>query len=153
VKGHRPDSLLSLTSSPHSIASSSSMHQSYQRVIGAFDFNLKRHQYAQGSCSAPYPQARDVYVRSSLANPEDNFSDLYMNDLVNVGKCVARKKLHTLETTKFLTALLTCGSVVWVGDTPCLCLTDLRPRIDQMRWITSRFWLRLLVIPRWWVPR
>jgi len=124
VKGRRPDSLLSPTSSPHSMASLSSMHQSYQRAIGAFNFNLKRHQHAQGSHSTPYPQARDVYVRSSLANPEDNFSDLYMNDLVHVGKRVARKKLYTLETTKFLTVLLTHGSVVWVKDTPaCARLT------------------------------
>jgi len=82
------------------------MHQSYQHAIGVFDFNLKRHQYARGSRSAPYPQARDVYVWSSLANPEDDFSDLYMNDLVHVGKHVVHKKLRTLETTKFLTALL-----------------------------------------------
>ena len=153
MKGHRPDSLLSPTSSPHSMASSSSMHQSYQRAIGAFDFNLKRHQHARGSRSAPYPQTRDVYIRSSLVNPEDDFSDLYMDDLVHVSKRMAHKKLHTLETTKFLTALLMRGSVVWVGDTPCLCLADLRPRIVQMRWITSRFWLRLLVIPWRWVPR
>jgi len=124
VKGRRPDSLLSPTSSPHSMASSSSMHQSYQCAIGAFNFNLKRHQHARGSHSTPYPQARDVYVQSSLANPEDNFSNLYMNDLVHVGKRVACKKLRTLETTKFLTALLTCGSVVWVEDTPaCAWLT------------------------------
>jgi len=100
------------------------MHQSYQRAIGVFDFNLKRHQHAQGSRSAPYPQARDVYVWSSLANPEDDFSNLYMNDLVHIGKCVVRKKLRTLETTKFLTALLTRGSMVWVEDTPaCAQLT------------------------------
>ena len=153
MKGRCPDSLLSPTSSPHLMASSSSMHQSYQRAIGAFDFNLKRHQYARGSRSAPYPQARDVYVRSSLANLEDDFSNLYMNDLVHVGKRVVHKKLHTLETTRFLTVLLMRGSVVWVGDTACLCLADLRPRIVQMWWITSRFWLRLLVIPQRWVPQ
>jgi len=117
VKGRRPDSLLSPSSSPHSMASSSSMHQSYQCAIGMFNFNLKRHQFARGSRSAPYPQARDVYVQSSLVNPKDDFSDLYMNDLVHVGKCVARKKLRTLETTKFLTTLLMRGSVVWVEDT------------------------------------
>jgi len=118
VKGRHPDSLLSPTSSPHSMASSSSIHQSYQCAIGAFDFNLKRHQFARGSRSAPYPQARDVYVRSSLVNLEDNFSDLYMNNLVHVSKRVACKKLRTLEMTKFLTMLLTRGSVVWVEDTP-----------------------------------
>ena len=124
MKGRRPASLLSPTSSPHLMASSSSMHQSYQRTIGAFDFNLRRYQHARGSHSAPYPQARDVYIRSSLANPEDDFSDLYMNDLVHVGKRVACKKLHTLEMTKFLTTLLTRGSVVWVEDTPaCARLT------------------------------
>jgi len=53
---------LSPVSSPHLMASSSSMHVSHQRAIGAFDFNLKRHQFAQGSHSSPYPQARDVYV-------------------------------------------------------------------------------------------
>ena len=124
MKGRRPDSLLSPISSPHSMASSSPIHQSYQRAIGVFDFNLKRHQHARGSCSAPYPQARDVYVRSSLANPEDNFSDLYMNNLVHVSKHVVCKKLCMLETTKFLTTLLTRGSVVWVEDTPaCARLT------------------------------
>jgi len=65
-----------------------------------------------------------MYVRLSLASPEDDFSDLYMNDLVHVSKHVVRKKLRTLETTKFLTALLTRGSVVWVEDTPaCAWLT------------------------------
>jgi len=133
VKGRRPDSLLSPTSSPHLMASSSSMHQSYQRAIGAFDFNLKRHQHAQGSRSAPYPQARDVYVRLSLANPEDDFSDLYMNNLVHVGKRMVRKKLCTLETTKFLTVLLTRGSVVWVKDTPACAQLTFVLGVEQTR--------------------
>jgi len=109
------------------MASLLTLNASYQCAIGVINFNLKRHQFARGSHLTPYPQARDVYVQSSLVNPKDDFSNLYMNNLVHVGKHIACKKLRTLETTKFLLVLLACGSVVQVHDSLMISVADLHP--------------------------
>jgi len=77
-----------------------------ERPLG---FNLVRHRLARGSSTRPYPVAQDVFMRSSFPRADEDFRDLYLNDLINANRRVARQKLHQLEMSTMHRHLLSRG--------------------------------------------
>jgi hypothetical protein len=74
-------------------------------------FNRHGHKTARGSRSRPYPEAADVWRRSSSARCHDRFEDLCLNDHIVAGKRVSIKKLNNLAGSPFLHGLLVRVSV------------------------------------------
>src|ERR1700759_5872565 len=57
----------------------------------------------------PYPSAPTTFIMANTANPIDSFENLYLNDLVMVGKCVARKKLAQMTLSSYQRGLFSRG--------------------------------------------
>ena len=57
----------------------------------------------------PYPEAQDVYDRSSKVWPEEGFEDLYRDDFIMAAGRVGRRKLNRMETGPYQRALLNRG--------------------------------------------
>src|SRR6201995_2238190 len=57
----------------------------------------------------PYPSAPTTFIMSNTADPIDSFDNLYLNDLVMVGKRVARKKLARMTLSAYQRGLFSRG--------------------------------------------
>src|ERR1700759_766244 len=57
----------------------------------------------------PYPSAPTTFIMSNTADPIDSFENLYLNDLVMVGKRVARKKLARMTLSAYQRGLFSRG--------------------------------------------
>jgi hypothetical protein len=60
-------------------------------------FNKAKFRRARGSCSHPYPEAQDVFIRSGgFSLGAERFDDLFLADTIYATKCVGR---HYLKRT------------------------------------------------------
>src|ERR1700759_3951890 len=57
----------------------------------------------------PYPSAPTTFIISNTADPIDSFENLYLNDLVMVGKHVAWKKLARMTLSAYQRGLFSRG--------------------------------------------
>jgi len=74
-------------------------------------FNRRGWPVACDNRNFPYPQASEVFTRGEGSPDDKDFGDLLINDLVFVGKRVARCKLEQLTMSSFQRALLERGSL------------------------------------------
>ena len=56
-----------------------------------------------------YPSAAEFYERSNMADPDDDFNDLYRDDFIRAAGRVARRKLERLTLHQYQGALLKRG--------------------------------------------
>jgi len=74
------------------------------------NFNRHRFTNARDDAARPYPNARDVYVRSNQSHPQqDEFADLGLSDLIIAHGRVARRKLERLTLDLLLAGFLSQG--------------------------------------------
>ena len=82
-----------------------------ERNLFSQTFNQRGWPVARNNCNFPYPQASKVFARAEGSPDDEDFGDLLVNDLVFVGKRVARCKLEQLTMLSFQRALLERGSL------------------------------------------
>ena len=94
--------------SPSSFSNNAQQHLFAARM-GTGAHNLTRARRARRDASRPYPSCVEVYTRSDMAECEDEFEDLFLNDFILAHKRVARRRLDRLELAKNRRALLARG--------------------------------------------
>ena len=67
------------------------------RSTAVDDFNPMGYTVVRDNRHAPYPTTQNVYTRSNTATPTSEFRDLFIQDFVRAGKCVARRSLNNIE--------------------------------------------------------
>ena len=98
---------------PAMFSPSSFTNNTQQRLfatrLGTGAHNLTRVHHACRDACHPYPSRVGVYTRSDMANCEDEFEDLFLNDFILAQKRVACRRLERLELNKNWRALLARG--------------------------------------------
>ena len=74
--------------------------------LGTGAHNLTRVHHARRDACCPYPSQVEVYTQSDMADCEDEFEDLFLNDFILAQKRVACRCLDRLELNKNQRALL-----------------------------------------------
>jgi len=82
-----------------------------ERDLFSQTFNRRGWPVARNNHNFPYPQASKVFTRAEGSPDDEDFGDLLINDLVFVGKRVARCKLEKLTMSSYQRALLERGSL------------------------------------------
>ena len=82
-----------------------------ERDLFSQAFNRRGWPVARDNRNFPYPQASEVFARAEGSPDDEDFGDLLVNDLVFVGKRVARSKLEKLTMSSYQRALLERGSL------------------------------------------
>ena len=94
-----------------SVSPARAVSDATDRVTHFLDHNARRHRWARGSTTTPYPTAQDVWNRSVGPNEEDDdFRDLHMVDFLAATKRTARWKLRNVQPSRQMAELLGRGT-------------------------------------------
>ena len=124
--------------------------------MGTGAHNLTKVHHAHRDMCCPYPLRVEVYTQSDMANCEDEFKDLFLNNFILAQKRIVCHHLDRLELNKNQRALLARG---------VSCMTDIEDEkngvieacvsyagavrvmvIDEMADVNEQVWYIYLIV-------